>query len=233
MNRWVNKSQTRGEEKGRTKWTSRTFLTLKDCSRLVPVCSSSPVKYFPNSLTYIAHMGHRCPSASYEDTATQRDFKDWRKCKQVVGYRVGARPSNTQSPSFHSVAMCYVLQKRSVRKRVSPEQFFGRKTFPLINVERKHLFVVTHVCSLMITRSFCCRNLHANETLGFYFQSIANWYDLGHPVLSPWTPKISSFNPHMAFYSTTVLRFWCIYKSLRYLLKKSLREALEGTGEYT
>ena len=37
---------------------------------------------------------------------------------------------------------------RGDRKRVSPEQFFGHKTFPLINVERKRLFVVwVHVTS--------------------------------------------------------------------------------------
>lgn len=69
------------------------------------------MKYFPNSPTYIAHVGHRHPSASYKDTDTQKDFKDWPKCKQVLGYRVGAGSSHTQSPSFHSVAMCYVLRK--------------------------------------------------------------------------------------------------------------------------
>lgn len=69
-----------------------------------------------------------------------------------------------------------------------------------------------HVCSLVNTRSFCPRNLHVNETLGFYLQPVANWYDIGHPVLSPRTPKVSSFHPCMAFYTTTVLRFWCIYK---------------------
>lgn len=69
-----------------------------------------------------------------------------------------------------------------------------------------------HVCSLVNTRSFCPRNLHGNETLGFYLQPVANWYDIGHPVLSPQTPKISSFHPCMAFYSSTVLRFWCICK---------------------
>ena len=61
-------------------------------------------------------------------------------------------------------------------------------------------------------KKFCWRNLHENETSGIYLQSAANWYDTGHPLLSVWAPQISSFNPHMTFYSTRLLRLWCIYK---------------------
>lgn len=111
--------------------------------------------------------------------------------------------------------------------KVSPDQFFGHKTFPSINVDRKHLFTITCLFSNE-HKNFCCKNLHANETLGFYLQPVANWSDTGHPVISPWTPKISPFNAHMAFYSTTVLRFWGIYKSLRHFLKKKITQ--RGTG---
>lgn len=66
-----------------------------DCSATVKPLYS-PLKFFPNSLAYIAPMVHRrSPSAQYEEAPSQKDFKELPKCKQVVHYRVGTRPSNT------------------------------------------------------------------------------------------------------------------------------------------
>lgn len=52
-----------------------------------------------------------------------------------------------------------------------------------------------HVCSLQTTRNFCCKMLP--EIL----PPMSSYYNTGHPVLVSRIPKISSFNPHMTFYS--------------------------------
>lgn len=79
-------------------------------------------------------------------------------------------------------------------------------------------------------KKFCWRNLHENETLGIYDLQLTDttlailFYRSGPPKPHPST--------HI--WHSIALDCWNfdVYTSLRYLLKRSLREALEGTGGY-
>lgn len=92
----------------------------------------------------------------------------------------------------------------------------GYAQIPSIDLGCQHWLYLKqqiHVRSLRHTRSPHSGSLHENEMLGCY-----------HPVLSLWAPKISSFNPHMTFYSTTLLRLWCIWKPEIFTLKITQRD---------
>lgn len=110
--RQQKQKQRRGKRKGKRK--------SNDCSvsikPLYMAHTCSPLYFFPNSLTHLAHGLHRrSPSGPHEEAVTQKDSKELPKCKQV-NYRVRTKPCNTESQSPFSTLPCAVCSRKDTSR---------------------------------------------------------------------------------------------------------------------